>query len=68
VPKAHREILPNEVALMGEKTHFGKHLSFWPYRVGNGSKSLGVSCWWNSQRVALQLNFLVWEIQIIWDF
>lgn len=56
-----------EVRTMGEKWHLGR-LSFWPYRVGNGSKSLGLSVWWNSQRVALQVDFFVWELQLIWDF
>lgn len=53
---------------MGERIHIGKHLSLHPYKIGNGSKYVGGQVWWNSNRVALQLGFLVWEIQILWDF
>ena len=33
------------------------------FRVGNGSKGIGGSLWWNSQRVGLEVSFGVWELQ-----
>lgn len=42
--------------------------AFHCFRVGNGSKQFGGAFWFNSQRVGLQLNFWVWELQIMRDF
>lgn len=35
------------------------------HRTGNGSKAFGLTLWFNTVRMGLEVRFWVWEIQLI---
>lgn len=40
-------------------------MRFTHYKIGNGSKQLGLIFWWNSNRRAVELNFGVHQLTLI---
>ena len=38
------------------------------YRLGNGSKAFGVTLWFNSQRVSIQVDYWIWQTLIMKEF
>lgn len=49
--------------------HWGKKWTLTCFKAGgNGTKQFGGAFWGNSARLGLQLNFWVWELQIMRDF
>lgn len=38
---------------------------FTKYRVGNGSKSLGLVFWWNSRRFGIEVQVGVWQLTLM---
>jgi hypothetical protein len=45
--------------------YLGKRWSVGGTRIGNGSKQIGLVFWWHAHRVALQVDALFWEVQIM---
>lgn len=45
--------------------HFGKKWTYGFYKAGNGSKTFGAQLWYNSQRIAVQVDVGLWQVYLM---